>query len=96
MTTLFRPVEWESSDTDPGFFHHYFLLLLPQANSIFVNSVAMKRKHSDSKADNQESLADLRAELTGASMGTESSIARVLSILKAKGQLTDEHVGRGR
>ena len=78
---------------------HMFMpvAILAQANSIAVNSATMKRKlestGSASKTDNQESLADLRAELTGASKGTKSSIARVLSILKAKGQLTDNHLG---
>ena len=62
--------------------------IFAQANSIVVNSATMKRKF-----ESQESLVDLRAELTGASMGTKSSIARVLSILTAKRQLTDDHLG---
>ena len=70
---------------------------MAQANSVAVKPATMKRKlesiGSASKANNQESVADLRAELTGASKGTKSSIARVLSILKAKGQLTDNHLG---
>ena len=65
--------------------------IFAQANSIVVNSATMKRKFES--ADNQESLVDLRVELTGASMGTKNSIARVLSILKAKGKLTDDRLG---
>ena len=51
----------------------------------------MKRKFE--RTDDQESLAALRAEQTGASAGTKSSIARVLSILKERGQLADDHLG---
>ena len=57
----------------------------------------MKRKREpDAKVDTwgeQKALTDLRAELTGAARGTKSSIARVLAILKARGELVDDRLG---
>ena len=50
----------------------------------------MKRKRS---CGDQVDLVDLRAELAGAARGSKASIARVLSVLKAKGQLTDDRIG---
>ena len=57
----------------------------------------MKRKREpDAKVDrwgDQKALSDLRAELAGAAKGTKSSIARVLAILKARGELVDDRLG---
>ena len=50
----------------------------------------MKRKQP---ATDSGPLHDLRAELTGAARGSKSSIARVLSILKSRGQLVDDRLG---
>ena len=53
----------------------------------------MKRKRSGTDCGDQVDLVDLRAELAGAARGSKASIARVLSVLKAKGQLTDDRLG---
>ena len=53
----------------------------------------MKRKRSGPDCGDQLDLVDLRAELAGAARGSKTSVARVLSVLKAKGQLTDDRIG---
>ena len=59
----------------------------------FFAVLAMKRKRSGTDCGDQVDLVDLRAELAGAARGSKASIARVLSVLKAKGQLTDDRIG---
>ena len=75
------------------------------ALSIIILDLSFSMKRAHAAADKSElsgkrqqsqrtdSLIDLRAELTGAARGTKSSIARVLSILKKRGQLVDDRLG---
>ena len=72
-------------------------------SSCIDRRVPMKRKAGadgdrpkTSSSQSASSITDLRAELTAAARGSKASIARVLSVLKARGELVDDRLGGNR
>ena len=55
-------------------------------------TMATKRKHGSSSDDRQDRI-DLRAQLTGVARVSKASVARVLSVLSARGELVDDRLG---